>query len=162
MKKFYDGFYNVIMIFCKLLLVAEIIVTSIVVVGRHIVKTTPTWSEETILTCMIYMAMLSAAMGLRRNAHIRMTAFDKVLPPVIVKLLDLFGDIAVMAFAIIMMCFGWKLAMDMGAKGYLASMPFLSKFWLYFPVPFAGAVTILFEIEQIVNHLNAFRKEEKL
>ena len=37
----------------------------------------PSWSEEVVLTLMSYMAVLSAALAIRRKAHIRMTAFDR-------------------------------------------------------------------------------------
>ena len=40
-------------------------------------------------TCMSYMAVLSAALAIRRGAHIRMTAFDVYLPKIAVKVLDI-------------------------------------------------------------------------
>lgn len=150
MNKIYDRFCDIIMWICKFLLSAEIVIAVLVVVTRYLPGiVVPTWSEETILTCMIYMAMLSAAIGLRKNAHIRMTALDKLMPVRIVWFLDLFGCLVVSAFALVMCVVGWKFALDMGAKGYYASMPWLSKFWLYLPIPVSGVVTVVFEIEQI-------------
>lgn len=158
MNKIYNGFHSGIMILCKCFLIVEIVIAVLVVVTRYMPGiVVPTWSEETILTCMIYMAMLSAAMGLRKNAHIRMTAFDRFLPKTVVKALDLFGYFVVLIFAGIMVIEGWKFAVSMGAKGAYASMPFLSKFWLYFPVPLSGLVTVAVEIEQIAK---LFSKKE--
>ena len=91
MKQVFNRVYQCIMILCKIFLIIEILIAALVVVTRYLPGiVVPTWSEETILTCMIYMAMLSAALGLRRNAHIRMTVFDRLLPKATVKALDLF------------------------------------------------------------------------
>ena len=150
MKQVFNRVYQCIMILCKIFLIIEILIAALVVVTRYLPGiVVPTWSEETILTCMIYMAMLSAALGLRRNAHIRMTVFDRLLPKATVKALDLFGCVAVLAFALAMVYYGWNFAVTMGMKGAYASMPFISKFWLYFPIPLSGLVTALFEVEQI-------------
>ncbi len=162
MNKLYDGFHKGILVPCKCLLIIEIVIAALVVVTRYMPGiVVPTWSEETILTCMVYMAMLSAAMGLRRHAHIRMTAFDPFLPQKAVKVLDLFGYFVVLAFALVMVVEGWKFAVSMGAKGAYASMPFLSKFWLYFPIPLSGLVTCVVELEQIFKLLSGKEGGEK-
>ncbi len=147
----YEVAYKVFMLICKLLLIADICITTWVVIARYItVIPAPNWGEEMILTLMAYMAVLSAALAIRRNAHIRMTAFDRYLPKKVVEVLDLLADIAVMALAVIMLVVGWKYATGIGAKGTYISMPWLSKFWQYFPIPLAGLAMIFFELERIV------------
>ena len=77
LKPVYDKAYQFVMFVCKLLLVADILITCMSVVGRYVsFIPDPAWSEEVVLTCMSYMAVLSAALAIRRNAHIRMTALD--------------------------------------------------------------------------------------
>lgn len=74
----YDMTYRVVLFLCKLLLVVDILITTMAVAGRYIsFIPDPAWSEEVVLTCMSYMAVLSAALAIRRGAHIRMTAFDR-------------------------------------------------------------------------------------
>ena len=81
LKPVYDKVYQFVMLVCKLLLVADILITCMSVVGRYVsFIPDPAWSEEVVLTCMSYMAVLSAALAIRRNAHIRMTALDCYLP----------------------------------------------------------------------------------
>ena len=76
-KPAYDITYKVVLFVCKLLLIADILITSMAVAGRYIsFIPDPAWSEEIVLTCMSYMAVLSAALAIRRGAHIRMTALD--------------------------------------------------------------------------------------
>ena len=111
---------------------------------------------------MSYMAVLSAALAIRRGAHIRMTALDTYLPKQLVKSLDILADAAVLILAFIMIVVGWNYATGIGAKGSYVSMPWLSRFWMYFPVPLAGVAMLVFEVESIYNHIKSlFVKEEK-
>ena len=95
-KPAYDVAYKFVLFVCKLLLTADIVITSVCVVGRYVsFVPDPAWSEEVVLTLMSYMAVLSAALAIRRNAHIRMTAFDAYLPKNVIKALDILADVAV-------------------------------------------------------------------
>lgn len=171
-KPFYDVAEKVLMVICKLLLIADILIVSYNVLGRYCTElahnhpdtvlrflgvfTDPAWTEEVILTLMSYMAVLAAALAIRHNAHIRMTALDRYLPSVVVKVLDVVADLAVMALAVIMLVVGWQFTTNLGAKGFYTSMPWLSRFWMYLPVPVAGLFMIVFEIEAVYNHIKAF------
>ena len=163
-EKVYNFVYSVFMLICKLLLVADILITSWIVLARYIkVIPAPNWGEELILTLMSYMAVLSAALAIKRNAHIRMTAFDRYLPEKVVVTLDLIADLAVLALAVVMLTTGWSYATGLGAKGTFISMPWLSKFWQYFPIPLAGLAMIFFEVERIVLDVERYfiREEEQ-
>ena len=153
--------YRVVLFLCKLLLVVEILITTMAVAGRYIsFIPDPAWSEEVVLTCMSYMAVLSAALAIRRGAHIRMTAFDRYLPAKVVKSLDIIADLAVLALAVIMITVGWKYATGIGSKGTYVSMPKVSRFWMYFPVPLAGVAMLVFEVEALYNHVKSFFVKE--
>ena len=162
-KPAYDMTYKVVLAICKILLILDIAIVCFSVAGRY-VEWIPTfsWSEEVVLTIMSYMAVLSAALAIRRKAHIRMTVFDVYLPKKLVKVLDLVSDIAVIVLAFIMLIVGWKYASTIGAKGTYVSMPNVSRFWMYFPIPVAGFAMIVFELEAIYDDIKAFFvKEEK-
>lgn len=162
-KPAYDMTYKVVLAICKVLLILDIAIVCFSVLGRYI-EWIPTfsWSEEIVLTLMSYMAVLSAALAIRRKAHIRMTVFDVYLPAKLVKVLDLVSDIAVLILAFIMLTVGWKYASTIGAKGTYVSMPNVSRFWMYFPIPVAGFAMIVFELEAIYEDIKAFFvKEEK-
>ena len=153
--------YRVVLFLCKLLLVVDILITTMAVAGRYIsFIPDPAWSEEVVLTCMSYMAVLSAALAIRRGAHIRMTAFDRYLPAKVVKSLDIIADLAVLALAVIMITVGWKYATGIGSKGTYVSMPKVSRFWMYFPVPLAGVAMLVFEVEALYNHVQSFFVKE--
>ena len=157
----YDMTYRVVLFLCKQLLVVDILITTMAVAGRYIsFIPDPAWSEEVVLTCMSYMAVLSAALAIRRGAHIRMTAFDRYLPAKVVKSLDIIADLAVLALAVIMITVGWKYATGIGSKGTYVSMPKVSRFWMYFPVPLAGVAMLVFEVEALYNHVKSFFVKE--
>ena len=174
-KPVYDMAYKVFLVICKLLLVADILIATYTVLGRWcqtwareypdilgflgVIKD-PSWSEEVILTCMSYMAVLAAALAIRRGGHIRMTAFDQYLPKTVLKVLDILADAGVLALGLIMLVEGWIYASTLGGRGFYVSMPWLSRFWMYFPVPLAGAAMIVFELEALYNHIKSFFVKE--
>lgn len=160
-KPAYDITYKAVLFLCKLLLITDILITSMSVAGRYIpFIPDPSWSEEVVLTCMAYMAVLSAALAIRRGAHIRMTAFDTYLPKKMLNVLDIIADLGVLLLAVIMIVVGWNYAIGIGAKGTYVSMPFLSRFWMYFPIPLAGVAMFVFELEAVYNHIKEFFVKE--
>lgn len=158
LKVVYDVAYKILNFLCKIFLIIDILVTIYMVIGRYLsFIDAPVWGEQIVLTLMVYMTVLSAALALRRGAHIRMTSFDKHLNKNVVKALDLLADIGVMAFGVVLLIYGMQVCNSPLAKfGKYDSIPTLSRVWMYLPMPIAGVFTILFEIEQVYNHIKAF------
>ena len=160
-KPLYDITYKVMLFICKILLIADILITSMSVAGRYIsFIPDPSWSEEVVLTLMSYMAVLSAALAIRRGAHIRMTALDVYLPKKLIRALDILNDVFVLVLAVVMIVVGWQYASTIGAKGSYVSMPSLSRFWMYFPIPVAGVAMLVFELEAVYNHIKSIVLKE--
>ena len=44
--------------------------------------------------------------------------------------------------------------------GKYESLPWLSRKWMYFPIPLAGASMIIFELEQLYEHIKVFFVKE--
>ena len=162
-KPLYDWTYKILMVICKILLVGDILITCWSVAGRYIpFITDPHWSEEVVLTLMVYMTVLSASLAIRKAAHIRMTAFDRFLPKKLINTLDLIADIAVMALGICLVVYGIRFCNSpLSLRGKYASIPTLSKMWQYLPVPVAGVSMIIFELEQIFQHLEKYWKPDE-
>lgn len=160
-KPVFDITYKIVLFVCKILLIADIFITTMSVIGRYVsFVPDPAWSEEVVLTCMSYMAVLAAALAIRRGAHIRMTVFDRYLPDGVLLVLDILADVCVLILAFVMIIVGWQYASGLGAKGTYVSMPWLSRFWMYFPVPVAGVAMVIFEVETLYNHMKKiFLKE---
>lgn len=168
---------KVVMFLCKILLVADICIASYSVLGRLVggkeladgrfirdvipFLRDPAWTEEVVLSLMCYMAVLSAAIAIRHEKHIRMDAFDHYLPKKVVLVLDILADVAVLVLGFIMLTTGWKYAYNLGKFATYISMTWLSKFWMYFPIPLAGFAMIIFELERLHERMKKiFIKEE--
>lgn len=171
----YEVIYKVFMFICKLLLVADILITSYAVAGRLLggievgekylrdivpFLSDPAWTEEVVLTLMSYMAVLSAALAIHRNAHIRMNVFDSYLPKKLIMILDVVSDLAVLILGAIMIIVGFKYAITIGGRGTYISLTWLSKFWMYFPIPLAGLAMVLFELESLYENVKKFFVKE--
>ena len=161
-RPIYSWTYKIVMFLCKILLIVDILVTSMAVCGRYVsFIPDPAWSEQVVLTCMVYMAVLSATLAIRTNSHIRMTVFDQYLPKNVVKTLDVVSDIAVMVLGYILLTKGIEVCQSPLAKfGKYESLPWLSRVWMYIPIPLAGGSMIIFEIEQLFDHVRAFFVKE--
>lgn len=160
LKPVYDWAYRIILFICKLLLIADIVITSWSVLGRYVpFIDDPHWSEEIVLTFMVYMAVLSATLAIRKRTHIRMTAFDKYLPQKVITVLDLLADVAVLILGVVLLVQGAKVIDPNGSLAKFAkysSLPNLSQVWQFLPMVVAGAGMILFELEQIFLHIEEF------
>ena len=159
-KPVYDWTYKIMLFICKLLLIGDIVITSVTVAGRYFpFFTAPHWGEEMVLTLMVYMAVLSATLAIRKRSHIRMTAFDKYLPKKMLLVLDLLADIAVLALGVVLLIEGIDVIKPTGNIARFAkysSLPNLSQIWMYLPVAVAGVGMIIFELEQVFLHIEEF------
>ncbi len=159
-KPVYDWAYKIMLFICKLLLIADIIIPSIPVAGRYFpFFTAPHWGEEMVLTLMVYMAVISATLAIRKRSHIRMTAFDQYLPKKAIICLDLMADLAVLILGILLVKYGYEVIKPTGNIAKFAkysSLPKLSQIWMYLPVPIAGVGMIIFELEQVFQHFEEF------
>ena len=70
------------------------------------------------------------------------------------------ANVAVLILGIIMITIGWRYATGIGSKGTYVSMPNVSRFWMYFPVPLAGVAMVIFEIEANYNNIKSFFVKE--
>ena len=52
------------------------------------------------------------------------------------------------------------IAITIGARGTYVSMPNVSRFWMYFPVPLAGIAMIVFELECIYEEIRGICLKE--
>lgn len=160
MSEILNKLYRVVKIICQLFLIAEICITSMAVAGRYIpFIPDPAWSEELTLTCMIYMAFIGASLAVRKKTHIRMTSLDRYMPVKLVQAIEIFDDLLVLIFSLMMVIEGFPYAINAGKAVYV-SLPALSRFWLYAPVPFAGVAMSIFQLEGLAKDVRVFLAKE--
>ncbi len=166
-RPIYDFTDKAVMVLCKLLLIADICISGYSVAGRLLhdyipFLQDPAWTEEVVLTLMSYMAVLSAALSIRHEKHIRMDVFDHYLSPKVLRISNMICDIFVLVLGLVMAIIGMQYAITIGARGTYVSMMWLSRFWMYFPVPLAGFAMVIFELEKIYEHIKYFVVKEEV
>ena len=70
-KIVYDVTDKILMTICKLLLIADILIATLTVIQRYVpnaIFPPMPWGEQMVLTFMVYMAVLSAALAIRRGS----------------------------------------------------------------------------------------------
>ena len=80
------------------LVAAEIVILLAGVVSRYVFDHPLVWSDELASILFLWLAMLGAAIALRRDEHMRMTAVVGALPPSARAALDAFAVAAALAF----------------------------------------------------------------
>ena len=137
------------MTFCKILFIMSICITSYVVFCRYILSKTPRWGEQSILLCMVYMSMISAALAIRKDTHIRMTIIDLFLPEKVVGFFKGLAQVAIFGFSWFMIIYGWQFAQLMG-RSMMTGLR-IKSMYLYLAIPIAGVALCLMEIERLIN-----------
>ncbi len=153
--KFFDMVYFLFMSICKLFFLAMVGITTYVVINRYFIKDTLAWGEPVVLMCMVYMSMISAALAIRKDTHIRMTIIDFIVPPKVVDVLRGLANVCIFAFSIFMVVYGWQFSMLAG-KNVITGVG-IKSMWLYLSVPIAGVALCLMEVERLLNFINRRR-----
>ena len=141
LDKIFHGFYTLVMTLCKVLLIAQVLIVSVVVFGRFVLNKTPSWGEEGALLCMVWFCLLSATLSIKDDSHLKITVIDMILPEKAVRVLARINNLLVFAFAIFMIDAGIQLT----KLTMLNVMPGLGiqSSWLFVSIPVTGAALIV-------------------
>jgi len=154
--KFFDGVYFFFMTSCKLAFIAMVIITSFVVFNRFIIKNSLVWGEPIVLMCMVYMSLVSAALAIRKDSHIRMTVIDFIASKKVIAVMNSFAHIFIFFFGLFMVVYGWRFSMLAGRN--IITGVGIKSMWLYLTAPFAGVAICLMEIERAINFFDRRRR----
>lgn len=143
--------YNAIRWICVMNLGLQVIVVVYVVFGRFILNNTPKWGEEIALLAMVWLSLLSAALAMEDDTHIRMSVFDRFFSYRGLIVRDIIFFVLNVTFCIFLVIEGIKLSILTRVSimpGSKLPVPIL-----YVSVPIAGAgyvfIIILKFIEQV-------------
>ena len=129
------------MTLCKIFFVGMVVVTAYVVFGRFVLNNSPSWGEELALLCMVYMSMISAALAIRKDTHIRMTVIDLFLPEKVVNFFKGMAQVMIFCFSWFMIIYGWQFAQLMG-RSMMTGLR-VKSMYLYLAIPIAGVALCL-------------------
>jgi len=146
-EKILNRFYWLAEVMCKIMMCVQIVCVAFVVVGRFVFSKTPAWGEETTLLCLVWVALISAAITLRENGHMRITAFDEHMSKKTRFILDLFSD----AFLLLFACFMIKEGLNLAKITSMSILPGLriKSSYLYSATWVSGIVYIIAVLENV-------------
>ena len=127
--------------FCKILLVALVLIVTWVVFGRYVLGQTPQWGEQLALMLMVWFGLLSASMAIRRGAHLKLAVLDLILPAKYLKPVHWFYIFVAAAFALFLIWSGIKLV-ELTSANTLSGLN-ISSAWQYLAVPVSGLAILV-------------------
>jgi TRAP-type C4-dicarboxylate transport system permease small subunit len=148
MEKILDKLSNIIKNILTVLLIALVLVVSYIALMRNAFSASPAWGEAAALLIMVWFCLLSAALGVRKNIHIRMTILDGVLKGKSINRLEHLTLILWMILGILALIFGIRLTMLAGNN--VITGIYLPASVIYSAVPVFGVIVFLSALEQEV------------
>ena len=76
---------------CVTLLTAQTLAIIMMVIGRYVFNKVPAWTEQFAIFCMVWFAMFSIALGVRRDSHVKVELIDTFASPRVLLFFKLFG-----------------------------------------------------------------------
>ncbi|MCL1818170.1 MAG: TRAP transporter small permease [Spirochaetaceae bacterium] len=145
-----DRIYIFVETVCMILLSLMVLVVAWIVFGRYVLNKTPAWGEELSLMLMVWIGLLSAALGLREDSHLRLTIIDFFTPKKFVNFLKVFVVVLIAGFSVL---FFWQ-GIEITKIGMLNTMPGLGikAAWFYLSAPVAGVLMLLFALERLIRN----------
>ena len=133
-----------------LLLAAMVVIISLEVIFRYVLKLPLVWSEQLASYTMIWLAFLSAAIALREHAHIGMTLLVNRLPDKGKKAVEIVSHLLILIFLAFLIWWGIKHALDV--RNQRSPVVFnISMFWPYLALPVGAILMVIQEVKIIVS-----------
>lgn len=156
MKKFFDFVYAFFLVVCKLLFIVTVVMTAYLVFGRFVLHSQPVWGEEIVLMSITYMALISSALAIRDDSHMKMTVIEYLVPEKFIGVLKFLALLAILVFALFMVIEGWKFT-EIMALSKMTGLQIKTS-WLYAAVPVSGIAIILMVLEKFLETFGVIEK----
>jgi TRAP-type C4-dicarboxylate transport system permease small subunit len=118
------------------------------VIGRYILSSSPSWTEQAAQVLMIWFAFLAAAAGVREGFHIRIVALEEAVGPRVRRVMQATGSLVVAACGLAMLVLGGELVL----RTWSHTVPSLGipRGLAYLGLPISGALIFAFALEKLV------------
>ncbi|RDJ19737.1 TRAP transporter small permease [Bosea caraganae] len=109
------------------------------------------WTDEVSRFLMLWLAVVGWVLASRRRAHIRIRFFHDLLPPRLWRSVEIMMQVGMTLFGVLV---GWYSVHLVTANIDLeATTVPISISWLYAPMVFAGAVTALQGLSELIENI---------
>lgn len=118
---------------------------------RYVMNSSLPWVEPAAILLMSWFIFLGSAVGVRENFHMGFDILIHFVPDRVGRALRAISDVAVLAFSVGMVVYGWQLM----ARTWDSSIPIirLPGGFAYLPLFVGGVLMVLFMLEHLLNRL---------
>jgi len=138
-----------------LLLAATVLLSFVQVVARYVLLISTPWSEELARLFFVWAVFLGAAIGVKRNMHLRVDFLFVRLPPRVAGLVLAGMDLLLACMAVIMVFYGTQLVLSTQAD-FSTSLGYPRNLF-YLPVPFSGILMLWYLLPNLARRLSSGR-----
>lgn len=117
------------------------------------------WSEELVREVIIYTTFIGSSVAVRQRSMIKIDASVQLIPRLKLPL-SFFSHLATVIFALIMLIFGWKMAMlqlQTMQKTIILEIPYV---YLYLILPLMGGLMLIRTLQVVYADIQALRKPD--
>lgn len=144
---------------CCLLLVIMLSICFIAVVMRYVFSQPLVWSEEVILTCLIWFGFMCISIGIFKDDHIAIEGAYNKMPPSAKKACKILRHVLLAVFCALMTYYGWKIFKINLLKRLPATH--WSQGIQYFPMVFGGALMTAGSVVHLIETLVPAERNKK-
>ena len=131
---------------CCVLLACQVLIVSGVAASRYILKHTPPWGENLALICMVWFCLLSSAVAISEDLHLKVTLIDNFISDRTRTIMDLLDLLLVFIFGVVMV-FGSYGLLELTSRNIMSGMGLPSSV-LYAVIPVSGLALIIATIDR--------------
>ncbi|MEQ8900667.1 MAG: TRAP transporter small permease [Roseovarius sp.] len=124
-----------------------VVTMAVEVIRREVFSYSSVWGEEIVRYSFIYLAWIGAAAAVKERAHIRIDVVMHYLGPRLKALLYIFGDLVMVAVAMVALYWSWEAVLVSAKFGSVSAGLRVSMVWFIMAVP-VGFSLMLFRLVQ--------------
>jgi len=136
-----NGLNGVVKYLAAFLLAAMTIIVFLQVLFRYVLNAPLDWSEELGSFAFVWMALLGASIGLKRNEHPRLDLIVNLFPPKTQKTIVGFYNLAILFLLAVLFIYGARLTATM--KSQLTAALEYSVSFVYAVLPISAAIMFI-------------------
>ena len=127
------------------------------VIRREVFSYSSIWGEEIVRYAFIYLAWIGAASAVRERAHIRIDVIFNYVSERIKALLYIFGDLVMLAVAVIAVYWSWETVAVSWKFGSVSHGLRISMVWFLLAVPVGFSLVIFRLVQSLLRDVSDFR-----
>jgi TRAP-type C4-dicarboxylate transport system permease small subunit len=150
---------EVVKYLAAVLLAAMTILVFLQVLFRYVLNAPLDWSEELGSFTFVWMALLGASVGLKRNEHPRLDLIVNFFPPKTRRVMAVFYNLAILFFLAVLFIYGAKLTITMRSQ-LTAALQYSISF-VYAVLPVSAAIMFIHLAVQTIGLFQGIDEEKK-